>query len=150
MNIKKIQEIIQLMSDNDLTEIEIEHEGTKIHIIKRPHGIIEQQVFSAPAVQVNSAGGAVETSGRQEVKSANTSEIKSPMVGTFYRAASPDDSPYVQIGDVIHKGDVLCIIEAMKLMNEVKAEIDGKIVGIPVENAESVEFGQPMFIIEPV
>jgi acetyl-CoA carboxylase biotin carboxyl carrier protein len=71
------------------------------------------------------------------------------MVGTFYRAASPEAAPYAEVGDVVKKGDVLCIIEAMKLMNEVKAEFGGKIVEIPVENGEPVEFGQTIFVIEP-
>ena len=72
------------------------------------------------------------------------------MVGTFYRAPSPEAEPYVQVGNIIHKGDVLCIVEAMKLMNEVKSEIEGKIVSILVENAEPVEFNQAMFIVEPL
>ena len=150
MNIKKIQELVQLMSDNDLTEIEIDQEGMKIRLIKKPYGAVEQQMIpvavpqSVPAV---SAAGATEAAAAKPV---GTSEILSPMVGTFYRAASPEEGPYVQVGDVIHKGDVLCIIEAMKLMNEVKSECNGRIVSIPAENAEPVGFGQPIFIIEPI
>ncbi|MFA4908882.1 MAG: acetyl-CoA carboxylase biotin carboxyl carrier protein, partial [Candidatus Omnitrophota bacterium] len=80
----------------------------------------------------------------------NTIEIKSPMVGTFYRAPSPEAPPYVEVNQPLETGQVICIIEAMKLMNEIKSEIKGRIVQILVDNAEPVEFGQPLFLIEPV
>lgn len=97
----------------------------------------------------------VSSSGRETIESvrtpaANTVEIKAPMVGTFYRAPSPEAPPYVEAGQIIEVGQVVCIIEAMKLMNEIKSEIKGKILEILVENAEPVEFGQPMFLIEPI
>ncbi|MDD5237166.1 MAG: acetyl-CoA carboxylase biotin carboxyl carrier protein, partial [Candidatus Omnitrophica bacterium] len=90
---------------------------------------------------------------REETKqpaqaSSKTIEIKAPMVGTFYRAPAPEAAPFVEIGQVISPGDVICIIEAMKLMNEIKAEVKGKIIEVLVDNAEPVEFGQPMFLIE--
>jgi len=150
MNIKKIKELIELMTDNDLSEIEIEQENTKIHLIKRPHGVIEQQVIAAPVAQPAQAAGGREPAAQPEEEQGNLLHVKAPMVGTFYRASAPDADPYVQVGDIVHKGDVLCIVEAMKLMNEVKSEYDGKIVSIPVENAEPVEFGQTMFVLEPV
>jgi len=148
LNTKKINELIELMNNNDLTEIEIEQEGTKIKLIKRPQGLVEQQVMRAPAQQAQPpAQGPVE---RPAEEARKLIEVKSPMVGTFYRAAAPDASPYVQVDDIIHKGDVLCVVEAMKLMNEVKSEFDGKIVQILSENAEPIEFGQTMFLIEPI
>ena len=150
MNIKKIQELTQLMADNDLSEIEIETEGIKVRLIKKPAGGIEHQVIQAmPLAQQAPSATAGPASEPVEEKS-NMIEVKSPMVGTFYRSASPEDSPYVQIGDVVHKGDVLCIVEAMKLMNEVKSEFDGKITAISVGNAEALEYGQTIFMIEPV
>jgi len=146
MNTKKIKEIIELMTENDLTEIEIEQEGIKIRLIKRSYGVVEQQSFTVAApIPVH---GAVEQ--LIEEKESNLLEVKAPMVGTFYKSPAPDADPYVKVGDVVHKGDVLCIIEAMKLMNEVKSEFEGKIVGIQVENAEPIEFGQTIFRIEPV
>jgi len=150
MNIKKIQELIQLMAENDLSEIEIETEGTKVRLIKKSAGGVEHQVIQTmplaqhvPIVDAGPVSASVE-------EESNMIEVKSPMVGTFYRSASPEDSPYVQVGDVVHKGDVLCIVEAMKLMNEVKSEFDGKITTIPVGNAEAIEYGQIIFMIEPV
>jgi acetyl-CoA carboxylase biotin carboxyl carrier protein len=86
----------------------------------------------------------------EKVTGKNTNEIKSPMVGTFYRAPSPEAPPYVNMGDIISPGQVVCIIEAMKLMNEIKSEVKGKIIDIQVDNAEPVEFGQVLFIVEPI
>ena len=146
MNIKRIKELIELMNENDLTEIEIEREGTKIRLIKKGHGAVEQVITTSAPSKTESAPSE-ETSKPQEEKK-NYKEVKSPMVGTFYRSPSPDVDSYVEVGDTIQKGDVLCIVEAMKLMNEIKAEFGGKIAKIAVENAEPVEFGQVMFLIE--
>jgi len=150
MNIKKIQELVELMNSNDLGEVEIEEEGLKIKLRKTSAGVVHEvipQVASAasaaPAKAAPEAAGAPEEAG-------NLKEITSPMVGTFYRAPSPDAEPYAEVGDTVHKGDVVCIIEAMKIMNEVKSEVDGKVVQIPVENAQAVEFGQALFFVEPL
>jgi acetyl-CoA carboxylase biotin carboxyl carrier protein len=146
MNIKKIKELVDLMNDNNLTEVEVEQEGMKIKLSKKAGGVVEQVItpVARPAEQPAEKPAKPVEAGKA------LSEIKSPMVGTFYRAPSPDVDPYVQEGDVVHKGDVVCIIEAMKLMNEVKSDINGKIVEIPVENAEPVEYGQALFLIEPM
>ncbi|MGB2630717.1 MAG: acetyl-CoA carboxylase biotin carboxyl carrier protein [Candidatus Omnitrophota bacterium] len=146
MNIKKIKELVDLMNENNLTEVEVEQEGMKVKLSKKAGGAVEQVVTPVvrPAEQLP----------EKAVKPAEAakalSEIKAPMVGTFYRAPAPDVDPYVEVGDIVHKGDVVCIIEAMKLMNEVKSEISGKIVEVPVENAEPVEYGQALFLIEPM
>ncbi len=147
-NTKKINELIELMNNNDLSEIEIEQEGTKIKLIKKPQGIVEERIAHAPAPQVQPPVQGTAEKPAEDAK--KLIEVKSPMVGTFYRAAAPDASSYVQVDDVVHKGDVLCIVEAMKLMNEVKSEFDGKIVQILAENTEPIEFGQTMFLIEPI
>ena len=147
MNTKKIKEIIELMNDNDLTEVEIEQDGTKVKLVKKAQGVIEQVVH--PVAERKESAPAGETAAKPQPQQKNVKEVKAPMVGTFYRAASPDEDPYVQVGDVIQKGDVLCIVEAMKLMNEVKAEFGGKIREIAVENAEPVEYGQVLFLVEP-
>jgi len=147
MNIKKIKELVDLMNENDLTEIEVREEGTGIKLVKRPSGAVEQVIV--PQV---SAPAAVTPQGTQQPAAqpkGNLKEVTSPMVGTFYRSPSPETSPYVEAGDTVQKGDVLCIVEAMKLMNEVKAEFAGKIAEIAVENAEAVEFGQTLFLVEP-
>ena len=137
METKKLKEFIKLMEDNNLCELEIEEDGKRIRLKKNFAGL--PTVISSVPPPVS-----------QEQKSGkNTLEIKSPMVGTFYTAPSPGAKPYVAIGDVVKSGDIVCIVEAMKLMNEIKAEVGGKVVQILVENGEPIEFGQTLFTIEP-
>jgi acetyl-CoA carboxylase biotin carboxyl carrier protein len=145
MNKKKIEEMIDLMEKHGLTEINIEEEGIRIHLKKGSSGYeeIRDGVISKP-VRLPKEEKVGTT---KEAK--NLIEIKSPMVGTFYRAPGPDTPPFIEIGDTIKEGDVLCIIEAMKLMNEIKSEVKGKVSDILVENGEPVEFGQVLFLVEP-
>ena len=139
MELDKLKSFIKFMDDNNLCELEVEEEGARIRLKKNTpgHQVITPQV----------SPGIVE---KKEEARENEIEIKSPMVGTFYRAPSPGAKPYTEIGEMISPGDVICIIEAMKLMNEIKAETGGKIVRIPVESGEPVEFGQTLFSIEPI
>lgn len=148
MYIKEIKDMINLMNENNLTELEIEKEGVRIKLRKGASGIERAVEFVAPAQVQPQNGKPAAPADKPEKK--NTADIKSPMVGTFYRAASPESPAYVNMGDTISPGQVICIIEAMKLMNEIKAEVKGKIVDIQVDNAEPVEFGQVLFVIEPV
>ncbi len=152
MNIKEIKEVINLMNENSLTEIELEKDGLKIRIKKCSGGGIESTVADETARRL-AAAPAVSTAHVEQPamppKSKNL-EIKSPMVGTFYKAPSPDSPPFVKVGDNVEKGQVVCIIEAMKLMNEIKSEVKGKIVAALVENADPVEFGQTLFLVEPL
>ena len=149
MNIKKIKELVEIMKENDLTEVEVEQEGVKVHLVKGGRTVaVEQQVVSVPQVQSAAPQAAAASEAPQAKPAQGGKEVKAPMVGTFYRSSSPDVDPYVQVGDTVKKGDVLCIVEAMKMMNEVKSEFSGKIWDILVENAEPVEFGQVMFLIE--
>jgi acetyl-CoA carboxylase biotin carboxyl carrier protein len=139
MELEKLKEFINFMNDNSLCELEIEEEGKRIRLKKFSENqpvIVSQAPIPAKE----------EKPGRKE----GVIEIKAPMVGTFYRAPSPGAKPYVEIGDVIKPGDVVCIVEAMKLMNEIKAEIGGKIVEVLVENGQPVEFGQTLFVLEAV
>lgn len=147
MNIKKIKELIELMNENELSEIEIEQEGMKIKLTKKAHGVIDQTII--PLAEGKEVTLSEQRDEATKAGGKNVKEVKAPMVGTFYRAPSPDVDSYVEVGDIVKKGDVLCIVEAMKLMNEVKAEFGGKIVEISVENAEPVEYGQTIFLIEP-
>ena len=145
MNIKKIEEVVRLMEKHGLTEISVEEEGVKIHLRKGPLGVIEKSVH-IPHPAISPAEEA-----RVAAKEAATTavEIKAPMVGTFYSSPSPDAKPFAEVGKTIKEGDVLCIIEAMKLMNEIKSEINGKLVDVLVKNGEPVEFGHVMFLVEP-
>ena len=151
MNIKEIKEVINLMNENGLTEIELEKDGLKIRIKKGLGGdtgdaVVEKIVrgaASAPSPQQVQADEPV-----SPPKSKNL-EIKSPMVGTFYKAPSPDSPPFIKVGDIVGVGEVVCVIEAMKLMNEIKSEVKGKVVAVLVENADPVEFGQTLFLVEP-
>ncbi len=151
MNIKEIKEMINLMNDNGLMELEVEKDGMRIRLKKTGAA---GEGFSGPVViereKISQAAETRELSGSIERISGKTVEIKAPMVGTFYRAPSPEAPPYVEVGQVIEQGQVICVIEAMKLMNEIKSEIKGKIVEVLADNAEPVEFGQSMFIIEPI
>ncbi len=147
MYIKEIKDMINLMNENDLTELEIEKEGMRIRLKKGAGGIEKAVEYVAPASGPTEKGGAG-TAQKPETK--NVIEIKAPMVGTFYRSPSPEAPAYVNMGDIIEPGQVICIIEAMKLMNEIKAEVKGKIIDIQADNAEPVEFAQVLFVIEPV
>lgn len=145
MNKKKIEEIIELMEKYGLTEIDVEEEGIRIHLKKGAHGL--ESIIHQPLPQqvvVTNEGKEAET--KKEAK--NQIEVKAPMVGTFYKSPAPEANPYVEIGDSVKEGDVLCIIEAMKLMNEIKSDIGGKIVDILVENGQPIEFGQVLFLVE--
>lgn len=151
MNLKEIKEIIALMNDNNLNEIEIEREGQKLKLKKAADGAImapsgHYALESIPAPKVVAAPSAP-AAHAAPVNPSNA--IKSPMVGTFYRSPSPEAASFVEVGHVVEIGQVVCIVEAMKLMNEIKSEIRGKIVSVAVENSEPVEFGQTLFVVEP-
>lgn len=149
MNLKEIKEIINLMNEHDLTEIEIEREGTKIKIKKGSVEVIESP-RRAPIEYREPLLTASTPAESAKATNTNNKEIKSPMVGTFYRAPSPDAPAFVEIGQTVEVGQVVCIVEAMKLMNEIKSEVRGKIIESPVENAQPVEFGQKLFVVEPL
>jgi acetyl-CoA carboxylase biotin carboxyl carrier protein len=150
MNVKEIKEIIALMNENGLVEIEIEREGLRIRLKKGASGvpeiIQESYVVHTPG---QTAAQVTAPAKEPEAEKSKYIEIKAPMVGTFYRAPAPDAPPFVEKGNTIEPGQVICIIEAMKLMNEIKSEVKGKVVDIQVENAQPVEFGHVLFLIEP-
>lgn len=148
MNLKELREMIALMNENNLVEIEVEREGLRVRIKKGISGVpeITQEKYT---IQPSGAMPIAIPAKGAEAPTIKQVEIKSPMVGTFYKAPAPDASPFVEVGDEIEPGQVVCIIEAMKLMNEIKAEIKGRISEIVVENAQPVEFGQALFLIEP-
>ncbi len=146
MDTERLKEIIELMDANNLVEVEIEEEGKKIKLKKASSHLQIIPQTMAHNLPVNAP---IDNQKTTEETPSNLKEIKAPMVGTFYRSPAPNADPYVEIGKRIKKGDVICIIEAMKLMNEIKSEIEGEIVEILVENGEAVEFSQPLVRIKP-
>src|SRR5574340_354506 len=157
MNLKELKELIEMLKNTDISEIEIERSGTKVRLRKGGdvtyHPVMPRMEYPPAAIvapAVSEAEKAAPASAPAAVPAAsNQTKVTSPIVGTFYRSSSPDKPPYVEVGDVVKKGQVLCIIEAMKLMNEIESETAGKIVQILVENGQPVEYGQPLFVIEP-
>jgi len=151
MNLKEIKEIINMMKEHALSEIEIEKQGLKIKLKKNNGNIVVQD--AAPVVQQTVAAPAAQAQlplegGAPAAPAANETIVCSPMVGTFYATPSPDQPAYVSMGSNIQSGDVLCIVEAMKLMNEIKSEVSGKVIEILVEPGTSVEFDQPLFRVQ--
>ncbi len=153
MNVKEIKELIELLKGNEITELEIEREGVKIKLKKGTGNIVTTQVMAAPQPVFQQPAAASVPAAKKEEKPAEKKiegvTINSPMVGTFYKAPAPDAAAFVKEGDAVSEGKTVCIIEAMKLMNEIKSEVKGKIVKILVENGQPVEFGQPLFLVEP-
>jgi len=151
-----VQDVIRLMDDAGVSEISFEQKGIKVHVRKGP-AVSYNPVMApmaapmAPAMSSPAASAATATPAAAPAaapaESGNT--LKSPMVGTFYRAASPDAKPFIEEGSKIEVGQVYCIIEAMKLMNEVKSEVAGKVVKILAQNGQAVEFNQPLIVVDP-
>jgi len=148
MNLKEIRDIINLMNEHDLTEIEIEREGMKIKLKKGSNGM-EVSHSSIPQIHVEAQRQPDEGDKAKPAEDDHRKEVISPMVGTFYRSPTPESPPFVEVGQTVEVGEVVCIVEAMKLMNEIKSEVKGKIVEVLVENAQPVEFGQTLFLVEP-
>ena len=147
---KELKELIQLMHEHQLVELEVEREGMRIRLKKAGDTVTPSVIaVPAPAQAAPAAAPAAPIAAPATPQTANRTPIKSPMVGTFYRAPAPDAPPFTDMGQVVEVGQVICIIEAMKLMNEIKAEVRGRVVEIPIQNGDPVEFGQPLFLIEP-
>lgn len=150
MNIKEIKEMLQLMSENDLAEFELEKDGLKIRLKKNSAGNFET-AFQEPRVIHATPRPQEESHAKEPAKAATAAPknvIKSPMVGTFYASPAPDAAPFLQVGSQVEVGQVICIIEAMKLMNEIKSEVRGKVMAVNVANGDPVEFGQALFSLE--
>ena len=159
MNITEIQDLIKFVAKSGVTEVEIEKKDFKIVIKSEKAGKIEQQYIvqqsmPAAAPQALPAAAPVAASIPATPTAAENDDskyvvVKSPMIGTFYRSAGPDKESFVSVGQSIAKGDTVCIIEAMKLFNEIEAEISGKIVKVLVDDASPVEYDQPLFLVDP-
>jgi acetyl-CoA carboxylase biotin carboxyl carrier protein len=160
MDYKQIQELIKLINKSNIGELSIEEKDFKIIIKqkKEKQDVVAGQpviqppvIFQSPAtVQAQPQQTGIQTAGEQVIaKADNLITIKSPMIGTFYKRPSPDKPNFVEAGDEITPGDVVCIIEAMKLFNEIESEVSGKIVKVLVEDSSPVEYDQPLFLVEP-
>lgn len=165
--IQEIRELIRLIDQSSINEFKYENDDTKITLKKNNGAIssnsiqqtaVEQptQESSAPVVVQsipnNSKTDETKTERTEEIKEeadSNLLKIESPMVGTFYAAPSPEEPPYVQVGDKVKEDSIVCIVEAMKLFNEIEAEVKGEIVEVLVENGQLVEYGQPLFLVKP-
>lgn len=152
--IDKVKQLVALMNENNLSELEIQEDATKI-CIRKSNGSYQHSITSFPKLGESTPLSAAKPCGQDDSsqfqlpkKMDNCVEITAPMVGTFYRASSPGADPYVEVGAVVDFETVVCVIEAMKIINEVKAEFDGEIVEILVEDGKAVEFGQPLFRIK--
>lgn len=154
MDIKDIKAIIDLMKKNSVSEFELEKQDFKIRLKRNPNGGAVVTSYEEPPIltyvhpPAGIPAGAGPATGAQAPPSSEL-EIKSPMIGTFYRAPSPDAAPYIEVGVEVNPDTVVCIIEAMKVMNEIKAEARGVITQVLVENAKPVEFGQGLFKLRP-
>ena len=156
MDVKDLKQLIKMITETDITEFEMDNAEEKI-VIKRGQRTEVIQMAAAPAYMQAPAAMATPTAAPvaapavvpAAAAAAEAGEtINSPIVGTFYRAASPEAAPFVEVGQVVEKGQVLCLVEAMKLFNEIEAEFKCKIVKVCIENAQPVEFGQPLFVVE--
>lgn len=162
MKTTEIRDLIDFISKSGLNEVDIETKELKLHVKREP----DQKIFkSTPAPVVTSAAVAPVTQTPQAIQPAKneksttaeatvaagkkTAEIKSPMIGTFYRSGSPENPSFVSVGDKVSKGQTVCIIEAMKLFNEIESEVSGTIIKVAVENSSPVEYDQVLFVVEP-
>jgi acetyl-CoA carboxylase biotin carboxyl carrier protein len=159
MDFKQIQELVKMINKSNISELSIEQDKFKITIKQKDNEV--QQVITVPATMAPApvvaavapaaapATAAPAAAPAAPAKADNLVTIKSPMIGTFYRSAGPDKAAFVNVGDEVNSGKVVCIIEAMKLFNEIESEVSGKIVKVLVDDASPVEYDQPLFLVEP-
>lgn len=149
MEFEKMIELIKTVSDSNLTQFQIEEDGFKLSMkTDKQSKVVVQKQESIPKEIQSVAMDEIKPAEQKEIKKAEGNVVKSPLVGTFYSASSPDSAPFVKVGDTVKKGQVLGIVEAMKLMNEIESEFDGVVKEIQIENEQVVEYGQPLFVID--
>ena len=152
MDLRKLKKLIDLVEESGISELELTEGEESVRISRQGQAVQQPQQYTipqqpAPSIQSDTTTPTANVV-KEDVVQDSDNALTSPMVGTFYRSSSPEADPYVEVGSTVKKGDTLCIVEAMKLLNEIEADRDGTIKKILVENAQPVEFGEPLFIIE--
>jgi len=152
MELDELKSIIEMLKESDITDLQVETEGYKVRL-KREKIVtsfdIPRAAHHAPPVAASAPPSAASTAQGEEQENLGLVTVTAPLVGTFYRAGTPEADPFVEVGDRVKKGQVICIVEAMKLMNEIESEVSGVIVKCLVENGQPVEYGEPLFLVEP-
>jgi acetyl-CoA carboxylase biotin carboxyl carrier protein len=157
MDIREIQNLIKFVSKSEVAEVNLKLEGFEIKIKNiggqtvtyAPQQMVQPQMVATPSPVTAPAPASAETSSAPAEDNSKYITVKSPMIGTFYRASGPGKDPFVSVGDTVSTGSVLCIVEAMKLFNEIESEVSGKIVKILVDDSSPIEYDQPLFLIDP-
>ncbi len=153
MDVRYLKKLIKVVEDSEISELEIEEQGNRVKIVKTlphsAHPVMHLPAHGAPVAQSAASAAAEAAAAAEKEADSKLKEITSPMVGTFYRAPSPGAAAFVEVGDRVKLGQTMCILEAMKLMNELECEVAGVVREVCVENADPVEFGTRLFLIEP-
>jgi|TARA_B110000879_G_scaffold169333_1_gene219249 acetyl-CoA carboxylase biotin carboxyl carrier protein len=147
MDLRKLKKLIDLVEESGISELELTEGEEKVKISRNPTLAVQPQQHLIQNQAIPNETQSIELSKKEVPPTSDSNTLNSPMVGTFYRAASPDDETFVDVGSSVKKGDTLCIIEAMKLLNEIECDQDGIIKKILIENGQPVEFGEPLFVI---
>ena len=150
MDLRKLKTLIDLVSDSNVSELEITEAEGKVRIVKSSGApmMMQQPVMNTAAVPAMQPTSAAVSASEPTPAAASMHAVKSPMVGTFYRSASPGAKPFVEVGDIVKEGDTICIIEAMKILNEIESDKSGVVSKILCQNGQAVEYGQPLFLID--
>ena len=152
MDLRKIKKLIEMLQESDLNEIEVKEGEESVRINRKKESVIHASTPISVGQNLNQSSAPLPQTDSSEMENGQVAEdlnhITSPMVGTFYRKPAPDKEPFIEVGQTVKKGDTVCIIEAMKMMNQVKSEFDGKVIAINIEDGDPVEFGQELISIE--
>ena len=152
MDLRKIKKLIEMLQESDLNEIEVKEGEESVRINRKKESVIHASTPISVGQNLNQSSAPLPQTDSSEMENGQAAKdlnhITSPMVGTFYRKPAPDKEPFIEVGQTVKKGDTVCIIEAMKMMNQVKSEFDGKVIAINIEDGDPVEFGQELISIE--
>ena len=152
MDLRKIKKLIEMLQESDLNEIEVKEGEESVRINRKKESVLHASTPISVGQNLNQSSAPLPQTDSSEIENGQAAEdlnhITSPMVGTFYRKPAPDKEPFIEVGQTVKRGDTVCIIEAMKMMNQVKSEFDGKVIAINIEDGDPVEFGQELISIE--